>query len=142
MLQEKMMSVAIRKYLFETALLTVLTTGIGAWIFHSLRPALFLADYVWIPVYFYVFGGLLMAGVTKNSKEGSDPKKLVQAYLLARIIKMFVSVIAVVVFCLAVHTEVTAVVAAFIINYFVYLGYDSWFFSHLGKYQKMKNKTL
>lgn len=136
-----MMSVEIRKYLLGTALLTLLTGGIGMWIFHAIRPALFLSDYIWMPVYFYVIGALLMAGVTKSGKNGNT-KRLVQAYLLARMVKMFVSVIAVVIFCLAVQTEVVVVVIAFVINYFIYLIYDSWFFSRLGKSRKMETKEI
>ncbi len=135
------MSVEIRKYLLGTALLTLLTGGIGMWIFHAIRPALFLSDYIWMPVYFYVIGALLMAGVTKSGKNGNT-KRLVQAYLLARMVKMFVSVIAVVIFCLAVQTEVMVVVIAFVINYFIYLIYDSWFFSRLGKSRKMETKEI
>ncbi len=135
------MSVEIRKYLLGTALLTLLTGGIGMWIFHAIRPALFLSDYIWMPVYFYVIGALLMAGVTKSGKNGNT-KRLVQAYLLARMVKMFVSVIAVVIFCLAVQTEVVVVVIAFVINYFIYLIYDSWFFSRLGKSRKMETKEI
>ena len=135
------MSVEIRKYLLGTALLTLLTGGIGMWIFHAIRPALFLSDYIWMPVYFYVIGALLMAGVTKSGKN-SNTKRLVQAYLLARMVKMFVSVIAVVIFCLAVQTEVVVVVIAFVINYFIYLIYDSWFFSRLGKSRKMETKEI
>ena len=111
------------------------------WIFHAIRPALFLSDYIWMPVYFYVIGALLMAGVTKSGKNGNT-KRLVQAYLLARMVKMFVSVIAVVIFCLAVQTEVVVVVIAFVINYFIYLIYDSWFFSRLGKSRKMETKKI
>ena len=111
------------------------------WIFHAIRPALFLSDYIWMPVYFYVIGALLMAGVTKSGKNG-NMKRLVQAYLLARMVKMFVSVIAVVIFCLAVQTEVVVVVIAFVINYFIYLIYDSWFFSRLGKSRKMETKEI
>ena len=54
------MNVSMRKYLFEMALLTVLTAGIGGWIFHLTYPALMLADYMWIPAYYYVMGALLM----------------------------------------------------------------------------------
>ena len=135
------MSVEIRKYLLGTALLTLLTGGIGMWIFHAIRPALFLSDYIWMPIYFYVIGALLMAGVTKSGKNGNT-KRLVQAYLLARMVKMFVSVITVVIFCLAVQTEVVVVVIAFVINYFIYLIYDSWFFSRLGKSRKMETKEI
>lgn len=133
------MNVELRKYLLGTALLTLLTGGIGMWIFHAVRPALFLSDYIWIPVYFFIFGALLMAGVTKSLNNGSM-KKLVQVYLLARIVKLFISVIAIVIFCLVIQTDVTVVVAAFVINYFIYLMYDSWFFSHLGKNRKIENK--
>ena len=136
-----MNSVEIRKYLVETALLTLLTGGIGMWIFHAVRPALFLSDYIWMPVYFYVIGALLMAGVARSCK-GGNAKRLVQIYLLARMVKMFVSVMAVVIFCVAVRTEVTVVVAAFVINYFIYLIYDSWFFSRLGKSRKMETKEI
>ena len=125
-----MMSVTVRKYLFEMALLTVLTAGMGVWIFDKFYPGLFLAHYVWIPVYFCVAGAVLMPGVARKNGE---PKRLVQMYMLARIVKLFVSVIAVVAFCLATHTEVAVVVVAFVINYIVYLVYDSWFFSRLGK---------
>ena len=135
------MNVEIRKYLVGTALLTLLTGGIGMWVFHAVRPSLFLSDYIWMPVYFFIVGALLMAGVTAGSRTG-NMKRLLQAYLLARMVKLFVSVIAVVVFCLAVQTEVTVVVAAFVINYFVYLMYDSWFFSRLGKSRKTVNKEI
>lgn len=111
------------------------------WIFHAVRPALFLSDYIWMPVYFYVIGALLMAGVARSCK-GRNAKRLVQIYLLARMVKMFVSVMAVVIFCVAVRTEVTVVVAAFVINYFIYLIYDSWFFSRLGKSRKMEIKEI
>lgn len=111
------------------------------WIFHAVRPALFLSDYIWMPVYFYVIGALLMAGVARSCK-GGNAKRLVQIYLLARMVKMFVSVMAVVIFCVAVRTEVTVVVAAFVINYFIYLMYDSWFFSRLGKSRKIVTKEV
>lgn len=135
------MNVEIRKYLIGTGLLTLLTGGIGMWIFHTIRPSLFLSDYIWMPVYFFVFGALLMAGVTSRGRV-DNMKRLVQAYLLARITKLFVSVLAIVIFCLAVRTEVTVVVAAFVINYLIYLMYDSWFFSRLGKSRKKETKKI
>lgn len=135
------MNVEIRKYLIGTGLLTLLTGGIGMWIFHTIRPSLFLSDYIWMPVYFFVFGALLMAGVTSRGR-ADNMKRLVQAYLLARIAKLFVSVLAIVIFCLAVRTEVTVVVAAFVINYLIYLMYDSWFFSRLGKSRKKETKKI
>lgn len=133
------MNVVMRKYLFEMVLLTVLTAGIGGWIFNLTYPALMLADYMWIPAYYYVMGALLMFGITRGIRPNGGARRSLQLYLLARIVKLFVSVIAIMCFCLAVHTEV-AVVIAFIVNYFVYLMYDSWFFSHLGKNQKRKNE--
>ena len=135
------MNVEIRKYLIGTGLLTLLTGGIGMWIFHTIRPSLFLSDYIWMPVYFFVFGALLMAGVTSRGRV-DNMKRLVQAYLLARIAKLFVSVLAIVIFCLAVRTGVTVVVAAFVINYLIYLMYDSWFFSRLGKSRKKETKKI
>lgn len=135
------MNVEIRKYLIGIGLLTLLTGGIGMWIFHTIRPSLFLSDYIWMPVYFFVFGALLMAGVTSRGRV-DNMKRLVQAYLLARIAKLFVSVLAIVIFCLAVRTEVTVVVAAFVINYLIYLMYDSWFFSRLGKSRKKETKKI
>ena len=135
------MNVEIRKYLIGTGLLTLLTGGIGMWIFHTIRPSLFLSDYIWMPVYFFVFGALLMAGVTSRGRV-DNMKRLIQAYLLARIAKLFVSVLAIVIFCLAVRTEVTVVVAAFVINYLIYLMYDSWFFSRLGKSRKKETKKI
>lgn len=135
------MNVEIRKYLIGTGLLTLLTGGIGMWIFHTIRPSLFLSDYIWMPVYFFVFGALLMAGVTSRGRV-DNMKRLVQAYLLARIAKLFVSVLAIVIFCLAVRTEVTVVVAAFVINYLIYLMFDSWFFSRLGKSRKKETKKI
>ena len=135
------MNVEIRKYLIGTGLLTLLTGGIGMWIFHTIRPSLFLSDYIWMPVYFFVFGALLMAGVTSRGRV-DNMKRLVQAYLLARIAKLFVSVLAIVIFCVDVRTEVTVVVAAFVINYLIYLMYDSWFFSRLGKSRKEGTKKI
>lgn len=120
----------MRKYLYETALLVLLTGVLGGWVFHSLYPEQYIAGYVWIPLYFYIIGALLTAFVVKQA---GNKKKMLQAYLLERMVKFFVSVVAIIIFCVSTRTNAVPVAVAFIINYIIYLIYDSWFFTRLGK---------
>lgn len=56
------------------------------------------------------------------------PGKLLQTYLLLRVMRMLASFILMVLYCVIVRNEAQSFLLTFIANYLIYLTYDSWFF--------------
>lgn len=56
------------------------------------------------------------------------PGKLLQTYLLLRVMRMLASFILMVLYCVIVRDEAQSFLLTFIANYLIYLTYDSWFF--------------
>ena len=54
--------------------------------------------------------------------------KLLQIYMLLRVMRMLASFILMVLYCVIVREEAQAFLLTFIANYLIYLTYDSWFF--------------
>ena len=64
-----------------------------------------------------------------------------QIYLLMRVMRMLVSMIVMLVYCVAVREEARAFLLTFIANYLIYLIYDSWFFFTFEANRKLKKKS-
>lgn len=56
------------------------------------------------------------------------PGKLLQTYLLLRVMRMLASFILMILYCVIVRDEAQSFLLTFIANYLIYLTYDSWFF--------------
>lgn len=56
------------------------------------------------------------------------PAKLLQIYMLLRVMRMLASFILMVLYCVIVREEARSFLLTFIANYLIYLTYDSWFF--------------
>ena len=54
--------------------------------------------------------------------------KLLQIYMLLRVMRMLASFILMVLYCVIVREEAQAFLLTFIANYLIYLTHDSWFF--------------
>ena len=66
---------------------------------------------------------------------------IAQLYLLMRVMRMLVSMIVMLVYCVAVREEARAFLLTFIANYLIYLIYDSWFFFTFEANRKLKKKS-
>ena len=110
------MSITKRNYLWQVALLTVLVGGIGGWVYYSVFPHHYFGGYPLIPAFFLVFGVFMINMV--ESCRYRMPGRMLQIYLLMRVMRMLASIIVML----------------------VYLTYDSWFFFTFEMNRKLKKK--
>ncbi len=132
------MSITKRNYLLQITLLTILIGGIGGWAYYSVFPHHYFSGYPLIPVFYYVFG-VFMINMTEKCRERM-PKHMLQIYLLMRVMRMLISMIVMVVYCVAVREEAKEFLLTFIANYLIYLIYDSWFYFTFEAGRKFKKK--
>ncbi len=120
------MSKTKRNYLIQTAILTILLGGVGGWIYFNTNPHHYFNSYPLIPSFFFLFGWLMINIVEWSRRKMSG--KLLQIYLLLRVMRMLASFILMILYCVIVREEAQAFLLTFIANYLIYLTYDSWFF--------------
>lgn len=132
------MSITKRNYILQVALLTLLIGGVGGWIYYSIFPHHYFSGYPLIPIFFFVFG-VFMISMTETCRH-KMPGRMLQIYLLMRVMRMIVSIIVMLVYCLAVREEAKEFLLTFIVNYLIYVIYDSWFFFTFEANRKMKKQ--
>ena len=132
------MTITKRNYLFQTTLLTILVGGIGGWAYYSVNPHHYFGGYPLIPLFFYVFG-IFMINMTETCRHRM-PGRMLQIYLLMRVMRMLASIIVMLIYCVIVRQESRGFLLTFIVNYLIYLIYDSWFFFTFEANRKMKKK--
>lgn len=132
------MTITKRNYLFQTTLLTILVGGIGGWAYYSVNPHHYFSGYPLIPLFFYVFG-VFMINMTETCRHRM-PGRMLQIYLLMRVMRMLASIIVMLIYCVIVRQESRGFLLTFIVNYLIYLIYDSWFFFTFEANRKMKKK--
>ena len=102
-----------------------------------------ILGYPFIPVYFYIFG--LFSIYMFDACRRHAPQKLSLLYLAMKMIKMILSLILLLIYCLAVREEAKAFLLTFISFYLLYLIYETWFFFsfevNLKRKKKNKNKN-
>ena len=103
----------------------------------------YFGGYPFIPVYFYIFG--LFSIYMFDACRRHAPQKLSLLYLAMKMIKMILSLILLLIYCLAVREEAKAFLLTFISFYLLYLIYETWFFFsfevNLKRKKKNKNKN-
>lgn len=138
------LSITKRNYLLHTAILTILIGGIGGWGYFSIFPHHYFGGYPLIPFYYFVFGVFMISMV--ESCRQRMPKRMLQIYLLMRVMRMLVSMIVMLIYCISVREEAKEFLLTFILNYVIYLTYDTWFFFtfEANRIQKKKkeNETI
>ena len=128
-------SITKRNYLWQITLLTVLIGGIGGWAYYSVFPHHYFGGYPLIPIFFLTFGVFMI-----NMVESCRHRRMLQIYLLMRVMRMLASIIVMLVYCVAVREEAKEFLLTFIVNYLIYLIYDSWFFFTFEANRKLKKK--
>ena len=123
----------------HTALLTALTGILGGWAYFSINPHHYFGGYPLIPFFFFVFGAF-MINMTESCRQRM-PGRMLQIYLLIRVLRMLVSMIVMLIYCVVVQEEARAFLLTFIANYLIYLIYDSWFFFTFEAGRKLKKKS-
>lgn len=133
------MTITKRNYLLQTALLTLLMGGVGGWGYYAVNPHHYFRGYPLIPLFFFVFG-MLMIHVIEFFRRRM-PERMMLAYMLVRSLRMFASMVFMLVYCVAVREEARVFLLTFIANYLIYLMYDSWFFFVFEANRKLKKKA-
>lgn len=128
-----------RNYLLHTALLTALIGGVGGWAYYMFNPHHYFSGYPLIPLFYFVLGALMIYVVERCRYR--MPERLSMVYLLIRALRMIVSVLVMLVYCIAVREEARAFLLTFIANYIIYLSYDSWFFFTFEMNRKQKKEN-
>ncbi len=134
-------SLTKRNFLYQITLLTLIAGWVGAGILHYLLPGHYFGGYPFIPVYFFLFGFFEISMFDACRKHA--PQKMLLLYMAMKVMKMLLSVILLVVYCLAVREEAKLFLLTFILYYIVYLIYETWFFFtyEVGKKQKKEKKN-
>lgn len=134
-------SITKRNFLYQITLLSIIAGWTGAGIFHYILPGHYFGGYPFILVYFFLFGIFEISMFDACRKH--TPQKLLLLYMAMKVMKMLLSVILLVVYCLAVREEAKLFLLTFIIYYIVYLIYETWFFFtyEVTKKQKKEKKN-
>lgn len=133
------MTITKKNYLLHTALLTAVIGIAGGGAYYLINPHHYFGGYPLIPLFFFVFG-VFMINMTENCRHRM-PGRMLQIYLLVRVMRMLVSMFVMLVYCVAVREEARAFLLTFIANYLIYLMYDSWFFFTFEANRKQKKKS-
>lgn len=128
-----------RNFIGLHTLFGILSAGLGAVILHVALPGHYFGGYPFIPIYFYLFG--LFNIYMFDACRRHAPQKMLLLYLAMKMMKMILSMMMLLVYCLAVREEAKAFLLTFISFYLVYLIFETWFFFSFEVNRKKKNKT-
>lgn len=111
--------------MWQAALLTMLVVGVSCAYFHYFPDHCF-RGYSLIPLFFFAFGMFATSMVEMYRRK--VPRRLPQVYLLMRVMHLVFSLIIMVVYCMVADKGIKAFLLMFVVNYLLYLIFDSWFF--------------
>ena len=115
-----------RNFIWWHTLFAVISGALGAVILHFALPGHYFGGYPFIPIYFYFFG--LFSIYAFDACRRHAPQRMLLLYLATKMIKMILSLILVLIYCLAVREEARAFLLTFILFYLIYLVFETWFF--------------
>lgn len=128
-----------RNFIGLLTLFIVISAVAGAVIMHVALPGHYFGGYPFIPVYFYLFG--LFSIYMFEACRKRAPQKMLLLYLAIKMIKMILSMILLLIYCIAVREEAKAFLLAFISFYLIYLIFETWFFFSFEMNRKRKKKN-
>lgn len=118
--------------LFSLVLLTELVLGWGGWaVLRKIFPDQIFTWYPYIPSVFLILGCVVTYVLTKNYK--LEGKKLVNLYMILKLIKMFVVMIYVLGFYFIVKNDLRVFGSVFAVFYAVYIGLETYIFYSVEK---------
>ena len=87
-----------RNFIGLNTLFAILSAGVGAVILHVALPGHYFGGYPFIPTYFYLFG--LFSIYMFDACRQHAPQKMLLLYLAIKMVKMILSIILVLIYCL------------------------------------------
>lgn len=127
------------KYLTALLLFTVLTSVVGVLIFHFLLPTHYFSWFPLIPIYFAVLG--VFSNYMSDVCRKYAPQRLPLFYLALKMIRIILSMIVLLVYCVVVNVSVRNFLVTFMIFYLVNLMFETWFFFAFERNRKRKREN-
>lgn len=128
-----------RNFIGLHTLFAIVSSVCGAVILHVALPGHYFGGYPFIPIYFYMFG--LFSIYMFDACRLHAPQRLLLLYLATKMIKMILSIIVVLIYCLVVRQEAKAFLLTFVSFYLIYLIFETWFFFSFEVNLKLKKKN-
>lgn len=122
--------------IFHTAM--ILIVGGGMWgILKFFFPATLIDGYVAIPIFFFLLGLVFISQFRKAPLD--KPTKLVNVYMLMRVIKIFASFVFVLIYWFIDKENIRDFAIIFIIFYLCNLIWETYIYTRMERYIKYKN---
>lgn len=117
----------MNKYILNLAAIMAMTLGLQQIVTISIMPQYQLAVLPLIPIFFTVFGIILMKLIYNN------PNPSVSALLGAKLLKVLLSLIIILAYVLLVKINNLAFLISYLIYFLVYLVFETWMLSAINK---------
>lgn len=134
-------------YLLYLTAFTLVVGVIGALLLLYGWPGTYFAAYPFIPIYFYIFGFILIQ-MFERIKKNIQSKTLL-LYVSIRMMKLLISVIVLAIYGLVLHSQIKEFMFTFVVFYLLFLVFDTCFFFKVEvneikrlQEQKKKNENL
>lgn len=97
--------------------------AVGVYFWEQFGPAAFRTPMIWFSLGFFVMLTALLHFILVTTSKG-DPKKFIRSYMLVTVLKLFASLLVVVIFMLADRAGAKAFAITFMLLYFIYTGFE------------------
>lgn len=113
--------------------------GFGVWyILKTFFPQTLIDAYFVIPLFFYVTGLAFIFILMKMPKD--KPKEMVNAYMLLRVVKVFIGVIILTFYWFLDKEQIRSFAIIFIIFYLIYLVVETYIYTKMEMFLKQEQK--
>lgn len=127
----------LTKYFIIVHTVMQLITGFGLWfLLKEFFPEILIKSYFIVPLFFYLLGLIFIYLFNRTSLE--NPQKVVNVYMLLRMIKIFVSAVIIFIYWLVDKPELRHFVIIFVIFYVINLIWETYIYMRMELYFKYK----
>lgn len=113
----------------------ILLTGLGLnYLLANVFTEFSFSGYQYVPIFFFLIGLGLIFSLTQVKKE--DEKKLVNKYMLMRVLKILISLLFILIYWMANKAEIKNFALVFIIFYMLFLIFETYIYLQAEKWMK------
>ncbi|MBP1637662.1 MAG: putative rane protein [Bacteroidetes bacterium] len=118
----------------------ILITGLGIkYLLTNYFAQISFAGYMLIPVFFMILGLGMIYFLTQEKKE--NDRKLVNKYMLIRVIKILLSLVFILIYWVVNKPEIKNFATIFIVFYMIYLIFETYIYVQVEKMMKKNEKA-
>ncbi len=131
-------SITKRNFLIYLTAFTLVVGALGALILHYWLPEDYFGGFFFVLAYYFVFGVFNIYMFDECRKKA--PQRLALVYLATKVMKIFISVVVMLIYCVVIRDNVHGFLLVFISYYLLYLIFETWFFFLYELKKKHKTK--